>query len=149
MDAESCVPLQLVKEAQALHVRSEMAALATEARGLMDVESWLPPEPPLPPGGTRLPHMFGALAQQRMVDLVRADGRRWQYFSGGTQWLIGQFIPSTVAVIQRLLPSAPLDLLDQKERKQAMPFIACTFPPMSNCLIGMRPRVQLSLLTKA
>lgn len=62
--------LQLVKEAQALHVRSEMAALATEARSLMGEESWLPPESPHPPGGTRLPHMFGALAHQRMVNLV-------------------------------------------------------------------------------
>lgn len=68
--------LQLVKEAQALHVRSEMAALATEAKGLMDAESWLPPEPPHSLGGTRLPHMFGALAQQRMVDLVSF---RWQW----------------------------------------------------------------------
>lgn len=51
-------------------MRSEMAALATEAKGLMDVESWLQPEPPNPRGGTRLPHKFGALAHQRMVDLV-------------------------------------------------------------------------------
>lgn len=62
---------QLVKEAQALHVRSEMAALATEAKALMDVDPWLAPEPPQPPGGTRLPHLFGALAHQRMLDLVR------------------------------------------------------------------------------
>lgn len=64
-------PLQLVKEAQALHVRSEMAALATEAKALMDVDPWLAPEPPHPPGGTRLPHLFGALAHERMLDLVR------------------------------------------------------------------------------
>ena len=63
--------LQLVKEAQALHVRSEMAALATEAKSLMDVDPWLAPEPPHPPGGTRLPHLFGALAHERMLDLVR------------------------------------------------------------------------------
>ncbi|CAM9159942.1 unnamed protein product [Pylaiella littoralis] len=61
---------KLVKEAQALHVRSEMAALATEAKALMDVDPWLAPEPPHPPGGTRLPHLFGALAHQRMTDLV-------------------------------------------------------------------------------
>lgn len=60
-----------MKEAQALHVRSEMAALATEAKALMDVDPWLAPEPPHPPGGTRLPHLFGALAHQRMTDLVR------------------------------------------------------------------------------
>lgn len=48
-----------------------MAALATEAKALMDVDPWLPPEPPHPPGGTRLPHLFGALAHQRMTDLVR------------------------------------------------------------------------------
>lgn len=65
------VLLQLVKEAQALHVRSEMAALATEAKALMDVDPWLAPEPPHPPGGTRLPHLFGALAHERMLDLVR------------------------------------------------------------------------------
>lgn len=65
--------LQLVKEAQALHVRSEMAALATEAKSLMDVDPWLAPEPPHPPGGTRLPHLFGALAHERMLDLVRRD----------------------------------------------------------------------------
>ena len=64
-------PSQLVKEAQALHVRSEMAALATEAKSLMDVDTWLAPEPPHPPGGTRLPHLFGALAHERMLDLVR------------------------------------------------------------------------------
>ncbi|CAM9387937.1 unnamed protein product, partial [Ectocarpus sp. 13 AM-2016] len=62
--------LSLVKEAQALHVRSEMAALATEAKGLMDVDPWLAPEPPHPPGGTRLPHLFGALAHERMINLV-------------------------------------------------------------------------------
>lgn len=61
---------KLVKEAQALHVRSEMAALATEAKALMDVDPWLAPEPPHPPGGTRLPHLFGALAHERMLDLV-------------------------------------------------------------------------------
>lgn len=63
-----------MKEAQALHVRSEMAALATEAKALMDVDPWLAPEPPHPPGGTRLPHLFGALAHQRMTDLVRNPG---------------------------------------------------------------------------
>lgn len=47
-----------------------MASLATDAKGLMDIESWLPPESPSPPGGTRLPHMFGALAHERMTDLV-------------------------------------------------------------------------------
>lgn len=47
-----------------------MAALATDATSLMDAESWLPPEPPNPPGGTRLPFKFGALAQERMNDLV-------------------------------------------------------------------------------
>lgn len=59
-----------MKEAQALHVRSEMAALASEAKDLMDVDPWLAPEPPHPPGGTRLPHLFGTLAHQRMLDLV-------------------------------------------------------------------------------
>lgn len=37
----------------------------------MDVDPWLPPDPPHPPGGTRLPHLFGALARHRMTDLVR------------------------------------------------------------------------------
>lgn len=81
---------QLVKESQALHVRSEMAALAIEAKALMDVDPWLAPEPPHPPGGTRLPHLFGALAHERMHDLVRF---RWSRVMA-TNRLIRKYISS-------------------------------------------------------
>lgn len=68
-----------------------MAALATEAKALMDIDPWLAAEAPYPPGGTRLPHLFGALAQERMHDLVsRVNDHVPVHVLGGTfSWVVG------------------------------------------------------------